>query len=242
MLDWCSRAERHVESDLAVVLELAPKGNNFTIEVRSGEPYFERLSGTILVLQFNAFDACGSDGRNQDSMFIVDVEIVQGKNIGVTSFVTFHVIDNEVETRELSSTPALLRTYNLLPRLIPIDREFGVIGPASGDLPEDFNPCDIKSGSEIVNCISSNQCKVGAQFSIMQSVVEELFSSLSIHMQRGTMTVRRRTESLLEIRDVLIGPLDLQDGIAERSFPDFAHVGMIENLGAGRRVPRVSWC
>lgn len=241
MLDWCSRAERHVESDLAVVLELAPKGNNFAIEVRSGEPYSERLSGTILVLQFNAFDACGSDGRNQDSMFIVDVEIVQGKNIGVTSFVTFHVIDNEVEnTGSFIYAGALKNTYNPLPRLIPIDREFGVIGPASGDLPEDFNPCDIKSGSEIVNCISSNQCKVGAQFSIMQSVVEELFPSLSIHVQRGTMTVRRRTESLLEISDVLIGPLDLQDGIAERSFPDFAHVGMIENPGAGRRVPRVS--
>ena len=113
MLDWCSRAERHVESDLAVVLELAPKGNNFAIEVRSGEPYFERLSGTILVLQFNAFDACGSDGRNQDSMFIVDVEIVQGKNIGVTSFVTFHVIDNEVEnTGSFIYAGALKNTYN----------------------------------------------------------------------------------------------------------------------------------
>lgn len=205
-----SIAERYVKYDLSVVLELGLKTNSFTKRVRPRNGDIENVNGPVFVLQFDAHDPSDGDDRNEELVFVVNVQGVQRENVAVPSFVTFDVVNYEIEDARSGRYASTLLENRFKPvfGLARIDGKFRVpvrVAESSND----FAPRDVKSGSQIVDCIARNQCEVGTQVSVSERVVKELFPRLSIHVQAGSVTVGRGVESLLEIRDVLIGPFDL---------------------------------
>jgi len=66
-----------------------------------------------------------------------------------------------------------------------------------------------------MDCISDYEGKVGLQGSVSQSVLNELLPRLQINLEAGSVSVRRAADALLNIRDVLVGPFDLQLGVSK---------------------------
>ncbi len=203
VLERCSLAESYLKSDLSVVLELCPKGNVLPVVIGPCNSNVEAVNTSIFILQFHAANSYDREHGNEEMMFVVDVEGVESENIGVPSRVTFHAIDNKIEHGDCYASP-LERTLKLLPRFLRVDGKLSV----SGSCREHPAPSDIESAMQIVNCISNNQSNIGAQSVVSKSVVENLFPRCRIDVHSGAVTVRRGVESFLDIRDVLVGPLD----------------------------------
>ena len=201
VLQRCSIAEGYAENRLSVILDLGPKGDLPPVGIRSGKGNGEIGSQPVFVLQF--------DAAPMAAVFVVNVEIMQGANIGIPSQVIFHAINNEIEEGRRGRYFSAFRErgFKLMP--VFVDREFG---PSRVGLRENRSnrgaPCDIKSAVEIVNCIANHQGDIGAQFPVSKAIVGELFPRLAIDVQAGSLSVSRGSESLLDIRDVLVGPFD----------------------------------
>src|SRR5437868_4249011 len=93
----CSLAERYLKSDLSVILELASKPNSRSIDVRSSDGYGEVVNCPIWVLQLHAINSNNGEDRYQQMMLVVNVEVVDGANIAIPSFVRFHPLYQEIE-------------------------------------------------------------------------------------------------------------------------------------------------
>jgi hypothetical protein len=219
----CSLAERYVKGQLSVVLELCPKSDGLPVKVGARKRNIEPIDSPIFVLQFQAIDAHDHNRRHEEAVFVVDVEQVQGENIGVSSFVRFYVVQDEPDNGRGYWYFMVFRQHRLnsFPRPVGIDEELGVFG--SGVWGYDCSPSNVESTAKIVDRVTDHGCKVGPEEIINKAVVEELFPRLGIHVQAGAVSIRRGAESLLDIRDVLVGPFDLQESIGERVSPDLRH-------------------
>jgi len=92
-LESSSLAERYVKSDLSVILELAPKRNDFPVKLPMREKgEIVNVYRPIFVLQFNACDSSYRNRWDEESVFVVDVEAMDGKNIAITSSVSLHLV------------------------------------------------------------------------------------------------------------------------------------------------------
>lgn len=209
-LQRTSLAERYVKSDLSVILELAPKRNDLPVEVGLGKRDEIAVNRPVFVLQFHAINRNHSNHWNQEMVFVAHVEGVKSADINVPSFVRFHNINQESE--ELRTGRYLSCLFELGFKMLPIvahnELSLGGIESRRADGLDGFPIGNIQSALEIVNCVTDNQCEIGAQFSVSKSVVEELFPRLSVDVQSGAVSIRRDPQSLVDIRDVLIGPFD----------------------------------
>jgi len=207
----CSLSERYLKSDLAVIFELAPKRDSRSVDIRSSDGDCEVVYGPIFVLQFHAIDSHDGEYRNQQMVFVVNVEVVDGTNITVPSLVGFHALHQEIEQGRSGRYFSCLRErrFKMLP--IVADGEFSVLGPEPirTQDSDSFSIRDIESTVEIVNRIAHHQSNVRGQRSISKAVVDELLPRLSVEVHGGAVCVRRGEESLVDISDVLVGPFDL---------------------------------
>ena len=90
-------------------------------------------------------------------VFVVDVEIVEGQNIGVPSLVAFHSVDHELNDRGgfwyLSAFRK--RGFKFLAGPFGIDRELPILGrDLSSQSVNGSTPHNIESASEIMDCIA----------------------------------------------------------------------------------------
>jgi hypothetical protein len=212
-LESSSLAERYVKSDLSVILELAPKRNDFPVKLPMREKgEIVNVYRPIFVLQFNACDSSYRNRWDEESVFVVDVEAMDGKNIAITSSVSLHLVHKEIVD---SGSGVYAGSFGKR-TLKPLFRMIGADGklcerPRSGwisNLCDDVEPCNIKSGADIMDRIASDSCEFTAQHVIPQRVVKELFPRLAIHLQAGSVTVGRSKESLAELVDVMFGPFE----------------------------------
>lgn len=212
IFERCSLSESYLKSDLSVVLDLAIQGHPSPVEIGSDEHDGVSVDRPVFMLQFHSLDSGDRKHWNQEMMFVVNVEIVEGENIAVPSLVTLHSVEHEFNNRGRFWYRSAFRKRGLKFVACPfgINRELPVLGRRA--VPQGVNcsaPHNIESASEIVNCIANDQCDIGAQFPISRAVVEDMFPRLAIHVQAGAVSVRRGVESVLDIRDVLVGPFDL---------------------------------
>lgn len=207
----CSLSERYLKSDLSVILELASKHNSRSIDVRSGDGYCEMVNRPIWVLQLDAINSHDGEDRDQEMMFVVNVEVVDGTNIVVPTFVRFHALYQEIEQGRTGRYFSCLRERRF--KMLPIvsDDEFSALGTESIRTQDSdgFSISDIESTLEIMNCIANHQGNVRAQLAISKAVINELLPRISVDVHGGSVCVRRGEESLVDISDVLVGPFDL---------------------------------
>ncbi len=202
-----SLSEGHMESNLSVVLECRIFRNPLPVRLIPSKHYDRLVYGSVFVLQFHALDADRRERGDDESVFIVNVEDVNGEKIGIPSHVWLRLGEEEFKCtrrdRYLSALGRDSRFKFLSPRL-RVDREFGMLANRSGV--EEAAPGDIKSAVDIVNCISNNQGDIYRKFPINKAVLQELFPRLDINIQSGAVCVGRGKESCADISDVLFGP------------------------------------
>ena len=99
IVESCSLAERYLENDLSVILELAPKRHGFPVGVRASENNCIAVNRSVFALQFYALNPSYSKHWDQEMVLVVNVESMDGANIRVPSLtlIRFHVFDQEVE-------------------------------------------------------------------------------------------------------------------------------------------------
>ena len=204
-LQRCSFAESYAEFNLSVILKLGTKFNDLSVEIRSSNGNIKSINRPVFVLQFNAANPSHRKHGNEEEMFIVNIESAEGQNIHIPSLVRFHCIDDKVDERGqyFFSLQSGLKVFS---RLLGKDRKLAVIGNSW----QHSAPRDIEGAVEIVNCIANNQGDICSEVAISKAVVEELFPRISIDVQAGAVSVRRGAESLVDIVDVIVGPLDLE--------------------------------
>jgi len=177
------------------------------------------------VFQFHVINEHEIQDHDKQAVFIVNVEPVNGPQIGVPSFVRFHAIDHEAKQA------ASIRYFSFFGenrfKCLPfgLERKIEEPGLEGGRVQSrvGVTPCDIKSALEIMDCVSNHQGEVSADFPVTNSVIEKLLPRLRIDVQSQLVSISRGKESLLNISDVLVGPFDFQDSITVRSFPHFRH-------------------
>jgi hypothetical protein len=165
---------------------------------------------TAFVLEFHAINLDEVDDWNKEDVFIVQIQGIDGANVGVPSFVRFHAFNHKVEDGRGLAYFSCLRevAYKFLPRIR--DWKMRPLGQSGGA--EFFNgsaPSKIESASQIVDCISRKHRDICFEGSISQGVIKELLPRLSIDLAGGWVSIGRSVDSLLNIRDVLLGPFDL---------------------------------
>lgn len=210
--NFCSIPERYVKSDLAVILELAPKRNDFPVKLpvrKEGE--IVNVYRPIFVLQFNACDSSYRNRWDEESVFVVDVEAMDGENIAVPSLVSLHMVHKEIvdSGSGVYASSFGKRTLKPLFRMVGADGKLRECPGWISDLCDDVEPCNIKSGADIMDRIASDSCEFTPQHVIPQRVVKELFPRLAIHVQAGAVTVVRSKDSVAELVDVMFGPFEL---------------------------------
>jgi hypothetical protein len=205
-----SLSEGYMKLNLSVILELGLKGNRSSVKLTAGEDDIAAINRPVFILQFDPGNSGNGDRWNEESMFVVDVESVERQNIAVPSLVTLHMIDKEIEDSGSGVYASCFGKRRFKPAfgLIGVDGKFCKTSAGRSLGSYDLSPRDIKSGAEIVDCISGNYREFAGQHVVPQVVVKELFPRLSVHVQAGAVTVGRGEESLAEILDVLIGPFD----------------------------------
>lgn len=223
-LQGISLAERYAEARLSVVLDLCPKRNKLPVIVGSRQHNIQPLNFPVFMLEFHAIDSSDREHWDQKMVFVVDVELVEGSNISIPSSVRFHAIHDEVEEYMRGWYFSAHSGLKIPSFLLGVNRElaepgidFRNEGAVSG------TPRNIERAVEIVDSISHRERDFPRQLAVSKMVVEELFPRLRVDVQAGAVTVGRSEDSLLNICDVLIGPLNFQRGIAEWVLPKFAH-------------------
>ena len=211
ILSRCSLPERYLKHGLSVILELASKWDSRSVDVRPCDSNCEVVNRPIFVLQFHAVNSHNGEYGDQQMMLVVNVEIMDGANVAVPSLVRFHALHQKIEQGRVGRYFSCLRErcFKMLP--IIANYEFGALGTETirTQDSESFSVSDIESAVEIVDCIAHHQGNVRSQFAISKAVVNELLPRLSVEVHGGAVCVRRGEESLVDIRDVLVGPFDL---------------------------------
>ena len=209
---FCDRFARedYLNGRLSIVLDVTPNRDVNAVSNVSVGRYQVVENRPLFVLQFHAVDSDKVNNRDQENMFVVDVESVNGANIAVPSLVRFHALNHQVEDGRSSAYFSCLCeiAYKFLPRI-----GNGKLSPSSeGSGAELFNytaPSEIESASQIVDCISGDKCNFPFECSVSQCVVKELLPRLAINLEAGWLSIRRSADAFLKVRDVLLGPFDL---------------------------------
>lgn len=175
---------------------------------------------TAVILHNNAVDSGYRRQGEQNQMLVRNVEFVKSVEDGAVlpSFVRLYVGDEQVEDgriREGVYANPIDRTFKVFQR--GMDRKLRMIAVKSVNmLSEQSNPSEIERGPKIVNSISSDQGDVIGVLAEVEKVYEFLIASVSIHQNSGGAGFFQRANSPLQIRNVLIGPLDFQASFSER--------------------------
>jgi hypothetical protein len=122
-------------------LSLGFKGNGSTESMPAGQRDITAIDSSIFVFQLNACNACDSDCWDKETMFVVNVEVMEGQNIPVPSLVTLHNVHKKVENSGVGVyTSICAGKYALKPLfgLLGVDGKLGPVPSARPKRPGEF--------------------------------------------------------------------------------------------------------
>jgi hypothetical protein len=163
------------------------------------------------VLHLNAVDVSGCQNRNDESMLIPVTEIVNSPQGNIPSIVRLYFVEHEpVQVRAgnvyFSIRKPSFHFFGGLPH-----REFG---PIINERRNQFLDCDqpsiVEGAFKVVECVSNHQGNVIEGMNIDESVFKELTSGCRIGIDSSSVSIVQQRNSSFDVRDVLIGPLNLQ--------------------------------
>ena len=218
---WNSIPESYLEGRVSIVLELAPKRNLNPLRNGSSQRCkSEAIHLPVFLLQFYAIDRQDIHNWDEQMVLIVNVEPMNSANIGVSSLTRFHALNHEFEEARIGQYFSCLleHRFKVLPVFTRREFDFGIVSSGTERL-NSVGPCNIQSALEIVDCVSNRQCMLSADVLLSKAVKEELSPRTRIDVKRQVVGVFRGKESLLDVRDVLIGPFDFEGWPCRTGFP-----------------------
>lgn len=206
----CSILESYLNGTLSLILDLAPRRDLLAVGANSGKADEQAIDLSAFVLQFQAVNSNDIEHRDQQMVFVVNVQSMDGPDVVVPSVVRFHSLNYEIKERRSGVYFSILRERIFKPLFGFHNGELAVTPLESGGTnpAERVAPCEIESAFQIVDCVTRHKRDIGSDIPIGVAVVEELFPRLRVSMDAGSVFIQRAADSLLDIRDVLVGPFD----------------------------------
>lgn len=162
----------------------------------------------ILVLHHEVGNLCGRDHRNNQLMFVDNVELVEGPDGLLPSFVWLYRVKDKVdqEGHELLYFSLLKHISKAIPGLVKREITCG-FRPTMCD--DDFAHHEIESGSHVVDSISENERNIFREWTGFDCGC--LISGLRVRLSDQTMTIGldKGLEPFFKLDDVAIGPFNL---------------------------------
>jgi hypothetical protein len=168
-----------------------------------------------LILYFQARNVPVISGWDEQFVLVPDVQLMKRAKIEVPSIVRLYLAeDKSGESRAGSANPAKSR-YKLVNGRVYGKFEAHV--STGHERANRLEPCIIESGLKVVNGITHDQRKLRQIAKPLQVIVDALNLGLSVNFNSTGLTVWGSDElnSLLNLSDVLIGPLNFKAGISE---------------------------
>jgi hypothetical protein len=151
----------------------------------------------------------------QQEMLVENIEIMKGPNDRIKSLVRLYLRNHK--TKEIFASGIYFNpmkgNFEVLPRIT-----HGEVGPTRQFVGEKSTdcavPCEIQRGVQVVDNVADHQGQVQKViFKIWDFVCEELSRSFTISLGCRDVTIFQRRNGCLQLRNVLVGPLDLEAGI-----------------------------
>lgn len=161
----------------------------------------------VIVMAANAGDLDDTNRRNQQPMFIDDVDFVEGPNGIIPSNVRLYYINDEianVATRDLNFSTTHL-AYKFLPRIS--DWEAAILGWSAASDGDNFTGHKIQSRSKVMNCVTENK---GNTFRQRRGIEYQYISTCKIPIDANTASAsfEEGGKSRVQLIDVLVGPFN----------------------------------
>jgi hypothetical protein len=208
-----SFVEKYLEGRLSVVLDVEITGCRYGFEysaLANNERHVDD-SVSLVVLSVYAIQLRDREKRYQQSMFIGNIELIEGAENIVPSRVRLYPIQNQIDDISASSLYAstINSTFKFLPCLI--ERESRVFGRDSPGPNDNLASHEVKGGSQVVDGVPNHQGNfLGNAFGHFK--LEDIVSFISIFLDVKAVKVcldKEGCKDRVKLLDVLIGPFDL---------------------------------
>jgi hypothetical protein len=169
----------------------------------------------ILIHDANAVNVPGGQDRNKQPMFISDVKVVNGPNGLIPSIARLYLVEHKSKQIRGSSVYASLRHPSFKFFEDFANRELGpVINEGGNQSVDGLEPGIVEGAIQIMDSVPEQQGDIVEGGSIAESVGEDFPSRFRININSSCVRFMQAGDSCVDIRDVLIGPFDLQTGIS----------------------------
>lgn len=203
--------EQYLAGDLAVLVDvdISVSGrhevNNPSLDIETAINELHSVH-----LRINAVPASDFDKRNQELMFIRNIQIVEGPQGIIPSLVGLHGIDNKL----LGRGRVLYRsTRNAGYKLFQCveNREFSVLANSPSDFNDKTVVSNVKCAPEIMQSVANHQRHVWRDFATDFNAASAL-SGFRVFFENDSVMIgiieECRNKSV-QIQDVLLGPINL---------------------------------
>ncbi len=212
----------YMKGDLALIVNF-----NVTLEAVNMDIGIERKSSSkeflTVLLYYDCIDSRVRGKFESQQMFVRDIEMVKDVQMSAVSRSLVGLYFGVHPVNEIRADAAVgdmffsvvQGRFDTMPFLM--DGESQVASFNRWNSRQDKRgPCNIERGTEIVNRVSDNGRQSPQMLlKVWNLVYEALNSSLSIGLDCRSLTFFERDNSILHVNDVLIGPFNLQERIAD---------------------------
>jgi hypothetical protein len=208
-----SLVENYLNGKMALVCDLVVTVKGDRKFSAATEPYGDCPSRcSLLILHNNAFDGNHLSDWEQEQVLVSNIKIVKAGNSFIPTSTVRSYVGNypfKKDGRNRIYFSAFKRTFQFFHGRVK--RELGVIVRRADVSLNDTRPCVIQRGSEVVDGISNNDSQLPSDsVSIGQEMLELLQAGSYLRLDNGNISIWNRSDSLVQFRDVLIGPLDFE--------------------------------
>jgi hypothetical protein len=212
-------AKHYLDGELALVLDCAFQRQADAVgAIASHEIGVPGFQIPFLIFHNDALSVYGSRYWNEQPMLVRDVHVVKHFNEAIpTNCVRLYVGDDPVKefrTKNIYFSPSQSAFY-FFPGLR--SGEFGVTIKCSASVPFDGSAVGvINRRPEIMESISNNQRHNWSEFGKVSKCVDDILrSNTLVTLDSGTVTVLHRSNELLQVRNVFIGPFNFESSGCE---------------------------
>lgn len=187
VLESLSFVEEYRKGNLSLVFEMPAQLNRDVVgRLLSGAPCPAVDNSPVIVYYLDALNGGKLNDRQEQSVFVINVQDVNAPDRVITSLVRLYFIKNQLEKSGGGAVyfNPTKRTFHLLS--YREDGEFGLIVNARrAELGQDSHPCMIDSAMEIVDGISENQSdSVNDLVPITKVMLQHFVSTVRVNLDR----------------------------------------------------------
>jgi len=162
----------------------------------------------------DAIDATSRKYGDKKPVFVSNVECVNGPDGTIPSVARFYRVNHKaIELRADSMYFSLSKgTFHFIYGFS--DWKLGpVINKRGSEFLNSLEPCVVQSAIEIVNGISEHEGNVVESRAVGKIMSEYFSTSFRVNIDSSRVGCMQKNNPAFDVRDVLIGPFDLQVGI-----------------------------